>query len=87
MALRFKPLQTLGEPDDALPDRAQLARAFEHHGVTERFALPQTIDHSLNTLHRADDHAGEKQHQSKADQKQHQRLPAKELTALGDLLL
>ena len=87
MPLRLQPCQALAEPDDALAHRAQLARASKQCRVVQRLPCAQLIDHSFDTFHRADDHAGEKQHQRQAQQKQHQRLPAEKLAALGNLLL
>ena len=70
-----------------MTDRAQLARAFKNDRIPERFTLPQAVNHPLDPLHGADDHAGKEQHQPQADEEQHQRLPAEELAALGNLLL
>ena len=87
MALGFQPGKAFAQPDNAFADGAQLARTGKQRGVIQGFSLPQPVNHSLNALHRADNHAGKKQHQRQAEQKQHQRLPAEELTALGDFLL
>ena len=85
--LGFQPGKAFAQPDNAFTDGAQLARTGKQRGVVQRLPLPQSIDHSLNALHRADNHAGEQQHQRQAEQEQHQRLPAEELPALGDFLL
>ena len=87
MALGFQPGKAFAQPDNAFTDGAQLARAGKQRGIVQRFPLAQSVDHSFNALYRADNHAGEQQHQRQAEQEQHQRLPAEELAALGDFLL
>ncbi len=87
MALRLQPRQPLAEPDDTFANGAQLARSLKGHPTVQRLPCPKPVDHPLNPLYRADNHAGKEQHQHQADQKQQQRLPAKELTAGGNLLL
>ena len=87
MALGFQPCQTFRKPDNALANGAQLARAFKGDRIPERLPLAQAVNHALDTLHRADDHAGKEQNQTEADEEQHQRLPAKELATFRNLLL
>ena len=87
VALGLQPRQTFTQPDNPFTDRSQFARAGEQCRIIQRLSLSQAINHLLDALHRADDHAGKQQNQRQAQQKQNQRLPAEELPALGDLLL
>ena len=86
MTLRFQPRQAFRKPDDTLTDRAQLAGLLKTT-VSREICPPQAVNHPLDPLYGADNHAGKEQYQPKADEEQHQRLPAEELAALGNLLL